>query len=284
MFRNFKKAVIRKPDLDTCLAGVIMGIHPCTPVLIVQSMASDNLLSDPRILCIECGGSGLTHLGNLDHHDPEHYYPPACRQALNLFNYPDYELHRLVEYVCMIDEAIPLPGSVNFPSLSSVFSGMLLCEKDTSKAFQAGMKMLKLVLEKGIDPLSTMPTLKGWTTYIETKISNQKKLDEDCSRTIFMNSKHGFCICYLKSENIGGTSRLYKMGCQVVILHNPAFGTPPVNKYTIAGNGIKVSGLLDTLDKLEKGWGGRSCIIGSPFSGSMLKPDQILEIVSTGLT
>lgn len=283
MIHSFKKTVFRKPDLDTCLAGVIMGVHSNIPVQTASEGASIADLQDPGVLCLECGGSGQARLNNLDHHDPNQYYPPACRQALSLFCYPDYELHRLVDYVSMVDEAVAFTSPVDFPSLSSVFSGMLLSVPDRLSAFQAGMDMLRLVLKKKLNPFATMPVLQQWKGYIQAKTRDMLRLEESMAGAYFFTTGKGHICGYLESAGFGGTGWLYQMGCRVVILHNPHFGCPPIVKFTIAGNQVDVSGLLEPLSRLEQGWGGRKTIIGSPFSGSRLKPEQVMETVRTGL-
>ncbi len=279
----FHKTVIQKPDLDTCLAGVIMGVHPDIPVETVLNGATSSQLNHPRVLCLECGGSGMTHLLNLDHHDPEQYYPPACRKALSLFPYPDYELHRLVDYVSMVDEAVVFSAPVDFPSLSSVFCGMLLSVPDRISAFQAGMDILRLVLKKKLNPFANMPVLEKWKKYIQAKVEDMNNLEKSISRVSFFNTGQGYQGGYLRTESFGGTGRLYQMGCRVVILHNPCFGSPPIRKFTIAGNGVDVSGLLKPLNRMEPGWGGRKTIIGSPRSGSLLTPEQVVDLVKSGL-
>lgn len=78
---------------------------------------------------------------------------------------------------------------------------------------------------------------------------------------------------------------LYELGCQVAIAFNLSFGKPPVRKYTIGGNRVRVDGLLSVLNDLEPGWGGpaHGTIIGSPRGGTQLDIDRIIAIVQEEL-
>ncbi|MCX8109915.1 MAG: hypothetical protein N3D15_01510, partial [Syntrophorhabdaceae bacterium] len=75
----------------------------------------------------------------------------------------------------------------------------------------------------------------------------------------------------------------YRAGCDVVVLYNPSFGDPPRPKFTISGNNKKIVNLLPYFDNMEKGWGGRETIIGSPKAGTRLKPEEVLEIILENL-
>ncbi len=279
MDRRFTKTVIRKPDIDTCLAALIMGVDGESSIKTAPDGASDSELRDRKILCIEAGGSGLFQWNNLDHHHSEVYYPPACVQAQRLIQQISPELQRLVEYVSMIDECRPINPPVLFPSLSSIFSGMLLLTPDKKAAFVEGIRLLKVVVGKKLDPFQSMPLLEEWQSYTEVKKRNGLLLYKDMADVFHTCGKNGTSIAYLKTRAMGGSAALYKQGLALILLHNPAFGDPPENKYTIASQKIKVAGLLDRLNSLEQGWGGRSSIIGSPTGGSRLSPEKILGLI-----
>lgn len=98
-----------------------------------------------------------------------------------------------------------------------------------------------------------------------------------------LRSASGRKVGYLTHEHnqvpvFGGIGTLYRKGCDVAIIFDPAFGTTAVRKFTIAGNGIAVSGILPVIIELEEGWGGREAIIGSPRYGSNLPEQSVLEI------
>lgn len=288
------KVIIQKPDLDTCLTALIMGVSETDEIIVSKSNASEEDLMNPHVRCIEAGGSGLVHLNNYDHHDADRYFPPACRQSYQTFSYNHLpiasylSLERLVEYVCMIDdkpkdhppiEALGCRPVIEFPSLSNIFSGMLLIEKNAAFQFRKGMDILTRVLRDDIDPFNTMPDIEEWMPYKKAKEENIVKVAECMKKAEFYTAKNGFKIGFVESESIGGIGTIYAQACDVAIMYNPAFGHPPIAKYTIAGNGKKVIHLAEHLNHLEQGWGGRETIIGSPRSGTTIKKKQVLSIV-----
>ncbi len=277
------KVIIQKPDLDTCLTALILRVGHDDEVVFVRGDASTEDLNDPMVLCIEAGGSGETGRNNFDHHDPQRYYPPACRQAYEYKGLQDDFLNRLVEYVCMVDERNQEHPPVPFPSLSNIFSGMLLCERKTVKQFWEGLKLLDKVLTEKIDPFGTMPDLEEWRAFGTAKKQNMDRLNSIYENAGYYQSLSGKKVCFSESEIIGGIGALYHNGCEVAIMLNNAFGDPPVRKYTIAGNGVAVSHLLAHFNALEPGWGGRETIIGSPRTGSTLDKDTVIDLTIRNL-
>lgn len=273
------KVIIQKTDLDTCLTALIMGVSESDEIIASRGDASPEDLNNPAILCIEAGGSGRPGFNNFDHHDPERYFPPACQQAFDYKGFKDKKLKRLVEYVCMVDDRIQEHPSIEFPSLSNIFSGMLLVERNPVSQLFKGIGILKKVLDMDIDPFGTMPDIEEWKVYKEAKNINQEKVLEVMGKAEYFKSKNGLKIGYIESDFIGGIGALYSQGCDIVIMYNPKFGEPPVPKYTIAGNNKKVSNLLDEFDKIEGGWGGREMIIGSPRNGTRLSQEEVKELV-----
>jgi len=277
--KDYNSVNIQKPDLDTCMTALVMGVSATDCVAVLNGNASEDELRNPAVLCIEVGGSGLVHLNNFDHHDPDKYYPPACQQAYEYKAIKDEKLHRLVSYVCIVDDRPEKHPSMPFPSLSSIFSGMLLAEKEPLKQFFSGIEILQTALVYNIDPFKSVPDLESWRFYKEEKYKNQCELDKILQQAEFYVTNNGTMIGYLESSVIGGIGALYAQGCEVVIVYNPCFGTPPVKKYTIASQNMKVAVLLKELDKVENGWGGRETIIGSPRIGSALNKNQILNLI-----
>ncbi|MEI6154530.1 MAG: hypothetical protein WCQ90_10630, partial [Deltaproteobacteria bacterium] len=211
------------------------------------------------------------------------FFSPACLQAYEYKVIKDERLERLVRYVCMVDDRAEERQAIPFPSLSAIFSGMLLAETDPLKQFHDGVEMLKIVLKDDVNPFSAMPDIPEWADYRKAKEINTEKLKNIQEETVLYNSKNGLRIGYLESEAIGGIGFLYEQGCDVVIMHNPSFGNPPVIKFTIAGNKKKISHLLKYFDTIESGWGGRNTIIGSPRTGTTLKPEIVIGIVKDNL-
>ncbi len=277
------KVIIQKVDLDTALTAFIAGVSHEDEVINVHGNASEEYLMDSSILCIECGGSGATELLNFDHHDPERWFPPACKQAFDFFGKDDPLLKRLVEYVCIVDDRLEDYPSISFPSLSNVFSGMLFTEKDPVKQLFKGMEILKRVLICGFDPFLTMPEIPDWQSYIEAKKENMERLKDVVENVRFFDSRGGCRIGFIESSVIGGIGKLYQMGCHVVVMFNPSFGDPPGRKFTIAGNGKNIVHLIRFFDNMEKGWGGRETIIGSPAKGSSLQVEEVLKVVVENL-
>jgi len=271
------RTVIASPDLDTCLTALILGIGPGNEVSLAPAGATDTELADPQVLCIEAGGSGRLRDNNFDHHDPGQDLPPACVQAW-YHNGCDPALERLVHYVALVDEAKP-GASVAFPSLSNVFSGMRLLELDPLQRFITGLDLLNRVLARCLDPFASLPEDAAWQPYIAAKHDNHRRVKEALATALFFTTAGRLDACYCESQAAGGMGALYARGCDVVIMHNPAWGEPPVSKYTIAGKGRPVAVLLEKLDEHEPGWGGRATIIGSPRAGSRLKPDEVMSIV-----
>ena len=98
------KVIIQKPDLDTCLTAMVLGIEGTEDIMVSRGEAPAEALNDPAVVCIEAGGSGQVQLNNFDHHNTPSYFSPACRQALEQRSVRDVKVQRLVDYVCMVDE------------------------------------------------------------------------------------------------------------------------------------------------------------------------------------
>jgi len=281
-----RKVVIQKVDLDTALTAFILGVSEKDAIVVVRDKASPEDLADPTVICIECGGSGQTHLNNFDHHDTAEPLPPACLQAYRLCSLPDAE--RLVEYVATLDTQGPealkhrskLPEGA-FPTLSDVFSGMLLITKDFKEQLVRGIQICEAVVKQGIDPWGLMPELPQWEGYREAKRQNNEAIQKAIANAQFFETRSGLKAGFVETDVIGALGALYGLGCQIAIAYSPRFGTPPVPKYTIAGNGVRVDSLLQFLNEKEAGWGGpaHGTIIGSPRAGSKLKAKEVIAIV-----
>lgn len=289
------RVVIQKVDLDTTLTALICGVSENDEIVVCRGDAATEDLANPDVLCIEAGGSGQAHLNNFDHHNEGGHLPASCEQALRLGSGQAFQvkepsvtaLARLVEYVAMLDcrpqelaSRAPKPG---FPTLSAVFSGMLLTEKQPREQLHKGIAILRTVLKHGLDPFGTIPELPDWKPWIKAKRRNDAAVREAQARAEYFSTHGGLQAGYLESEFIGGIGALYAKGCQVVVMYNPRFGDPPVPKFTIAGNGVRVDHLLPHLNALEPGWGGRETIIGSPRTGSRLSPSMIRRLVAEQL-
>lgn len=277
------RVVIQQVDLDTALTAYLLGVTPADSVTIARGQAPAEDLADPTVCCIEAGGSGQVEYNNFDHHNTTEPLPPACVQALRFKGEATAWRGRLVEYVSALDEGRmetlgPSPG---FPTLSAVFSGMRLTLRDPSAQLAAGLSILGTLEEMGLDPFGVMPQRPEWQSYLEARQREDEGMAEAGARAEVWVSKGGQILGFLETGFIGALRALYARGCAVAIAYAPAFGEPPVRKYTIGGNGVRVDHLLPILNALEPGWGGPShgTIIGSPRSGSGLEPGVVRRIV-----
>lgn len=280
---------IHKPDLDTCLTAIVLGFSGEDQTVVLPGAAESSALADPAAVCIEVGGSGQVELNNFDHHDEARFFPPACRQAYECRHTDNDtpELARLVDYVAIVDDPPADPITVHYPSLSNLFSGMLMVTPDPLVQFQRGIALLKTVLEAGYNPFNSLPERPEWQPYLAAKAENKRLLTEHgvLESASFFTTNSGLKVGYifLTAETgnlIVGPGLLYEQGCDIAVIYSPAFGVPPVRKFTIAGRDWAVNHLLPHLAQLESGWGGREKIIGSPRNGgSVLKKNIIIELV-----
>lgn len=278
------RVVFEKVDLDTCLVAYLFGVLPDDDLVVYSGELDMADLYNGNILCIEVGGSGQVDLLNFDHHDINMNLPPACVQAYEYLRLNDDRLLRLVEYVSAIDTAKPLP-KVSFPSLSSVFSGMLLTEKDPRKQLLLGMDIVRTVYEQKLDPFDTMPLLPKWLPYIEAKRQEREAvMNEIKSKAQFFYSSGGLKVGSCELTHHGGAKLLYSMGADVIILFNPEFGERRIRKFTIGTTGASLARVFRQLNEVDPGWGGRDTIIGSPKNrSSSLTPEKVLNIVLSNL-
>lgn len=279
------RVVIQQVDMDTCLTALIRRVSEHDDIVVVKGDAVPADLTDPSVLCIEAGGSGQVERQNFDHHNTADPLPPACRQAFASSRKDDPLLARLVDYVAAIDVAgphamppLPPPG---FPTLSDVFSGMRLVIRNPVEQLAAGLKIFKIVLARGLDSFGLMPELPCWERYLVAKRQNDEAIEHAKAHAEIFLAERGLRVGYLATDVIGALGALYELGCLVAIAFSPRFGHPPIPKYTIGGNGIRVEHLLPWLNAQETGWGGptHGTIIASPRAGSRLTPEEVKRIV-----
>lgn len=274
------KIIIQKPDLDTCMTALLLGVTKTDKVSISRGDAPYEDIMNPDIICIETGGSGLVYLNNFDHHDTNMNLFPASIQAIRRLEIKDKKLTRLADYISIVDVGGELKTSISFPSLSNIFSGMRLVEHDLLKQFFKGIELLQDVVKNNYNPFKTMPEKKEWLEYIKAKNENWKMVKQDIKKTKFFFTKNakkvGFCV----QKNIGGFGALFDMGCSIGMLYHPCFGENKIPTCTIASSKINLSVLLSALNGKEPGWGGHSKIIGSPRKhGTKLSIIELIAIV-----
>jgi hypothetical protein len=278
------KLLFQQADLDTCLTALLLGVTDGDEIVCRRGEATPEELADPIILCIEAGGSGQVHLKNFDHHNTTEPLPPACVQAYRLQG-GDAQVHRLVDYVAHIDQNSTTLPPITGLTLSGLFSGMRLVIRDPKQQLMTGIALLRTVLAEGIDPFGIMRERPEWHQYIAAKKDNMQGLAEVKDKSRIFTSQGGLMVGYVETVFIGALGALYEMGCHVGIALHPCFGDPPVPKYTIGSNNIRVDALLPALNAQEQGWGGPASgtIIGSPRSGSQLTPAQVTALVQETL-
>ncbi len=195
-----------------------------------------------------------------------------------------------------------IPKDEMFPTLSDIISGMLLTVRDPVQQLYAGVEILRRLetagwdevhhsrfgeyldtkpLEEDFIPLFGPIRLDEFAPYVEAKKENQRLLAETLECAVWSETASGLKLAWLESNFFGAPGALYAHGAEVVVVFNPAFGQPPVPKFTVAGNNIVVLQALEKLNALESAWGGPATgtIIGSPREGSVLTLERVVEIV-----
>lgn len=284
------RVVIQKPDLDTCLAALILGVAASDEIVIVRSQATVADLQDPAVLCLEAGGAGQVHLRNFDHHGTNGPLAPACVQALTLIEQPSEPMRRLVDYVAALDTAAfpsaPPMVTEDVLTLSEVFSGMRFTISDPREQFISGIALLREVLQRGFNPFGPLPELNAWSAYFKAKRHEIAQIREAQACVVRFTTKAGRTAGFLETGHKGALGAVYGLGCDVAVAFDPAFqiadGTR-VPKFSIGGrNGLRVDALLPALAERETGWGGPShgTVIGSPHDGTALAPDDVKQMIS----
>jgi hypothetical protein len=272
------KTIIQKPDLDTCMAGLVLGVTNSDTVVVTPANASYKDLMDPDVICIEAGGSGWVSLNNFDHHDEGQGLPSACVQAITAKGLADVYLNKLAGYIEAVDTG-RMNFVVDFPSLSNVFSGIRLVEPRLIDQFFKGIGLLNHMIEYRVDPFSSLEVQKNWAVYIEAKQRNLEKVMQGLKDAVFLNgrtAKIGVCI----QTGIGGFGSLFSEGCDIAILYNPSTAKDTGAKCTISSRDRDLFPFLSQLNALEPGWGGRKNIIGSPRDrGTSIEISMLSEMI-----
>lgn len=313
---NFQKVKIGpKVDLDTIACAYFNGVTRENSVEVVRSgQATAEDLADPSVLCIEVGGAGRVAEGNFDHHEKGKTALSATMQASQVYwDRFSAELEpgsqqeaewvyggayagearsrvRLAEYVNLLDtqgpKALPsAPSEEDKPYLSDVMAGMFLLTRDSVEQFYRGIEILREICERHTrDPFGSMRGL-GFDREWAAKAENDRRVKEAVESAQWITTKSGKKLGHLETDFFGAPGALYQVGAEIVVSYAPHFGNPPVPKFTVAGNGIKVDAALSVLDALEAGWGGppTGTIIGSPRTGSSLTLNQVVEVVVDAL-
>lgn len=311
---SFGKVIVEKIDLDTIgsffLHKKTGRVDDQTEIVAKRGQADQNELDNPRILCIECGGSGMIGSGNFDHHNCE-INRSASLQTLKTLpkDKLSLELIHLTNYIddfdlCGINKFHEKHSKPQFPGLSDIIAGInLVHSRDPKKALLEGNKVLENIVENKIDPFGQ---INGFEQYAEAKRTNDEAIEKVRANVQFIDSAKGLKIGFLKTEYFGAPTVVYQEGAKkygqgetiAVIAHNPAFGQAKnENKFTVGLNlspaeanqkNLKLNDLAKLLNDMDlavdnyqqKTWGGPATgtIIGSPKGGSALSLEQVLEV------
>lgn len=275
---------VGKIDLDTCGAAYLLGVSREDEVQVVRGEATAQDLTDPKVICIEVGGSGQSQLNNWDHHKEGVLKSATLQVSEEIYGGSGTLLqYQLVQYINILDtegpEGLGQKSEELFPTLSDVFAGMLLTEREPVEQLHKGIEILKAI--DGIqDPFGK---IKGFDSYAEAKAENNRQIAKVVKNAQWTTTQSGLKLGYLETEFFGAPGALYGAGAQVVVAFNPNLNG--VRKFTIAGNGIKVDPAKDHLNAKESGWGGPATgtILGSPQEGSNLSLEEVVKIVEETL-
>jgi len=295
-----RRILVGKIDLDTAGAAYLLEVTREDKVEALRGNATTEDLNNADVVCIEVGGSGQTQLNNWDHHEEGGPEVSATLQAYSTVLYVDMSLselgglhkakaeckQNLVIYINKIDtegfRSLPGYGKVEFPTLSDVFAGMLLTERNPVEQLHKGIELLKTVIDSEMDPYGT---IGGFDSYAEAKAENNRQMAKAVEEARWDTTTSGLKLGYLETDFFGAPGALYGNGAEIVVAFSPHFGPAGVPKFTIAGNGIKVNQVLPALNALESGWGGPATgtILGSPREGSELSFEEVVQIVKKAL-
>lgn len=314
---SFLRVVVGKIDLDTIGAAWLLGVSDADDIRVVRGEASAEDLADPNVVCIEVGGSGRVEERNFDHHgESSEDLPSATKQVSEEdsvqgcvesdwkriergFSKPDVQVgpslippaQRIIEYINIFDiqgpEEIRRLSSGEPPFLSDIVSGILLVKRDSREQLLEGVRVLQLLAASGIDPFGSVqdlveehPDLSG---YVEAKAENNRRIAEALENASWGFTRSGLKMAWLETSFPGALGALYNSGAQVVVAFNPDL--KGVRKFTIGGNGVRVSSIQPLLNEVEEGWGGpgSGTILGSPKEGSVMELSEVVRIVMDNL-
>ena len=176
-YEGFKKIVINKLNMTSCLTSFILDGERWLPVEIVgHEKAAKELkenLSDPDVICIGCAESADAGLSNYNSFADINGGRYEGMRSCGLSGDKIAQIKRLAEYALAVDAGNLTTNGISYPSLSDVFSEMMSVHNDDPETIlDKGIGIFRTVLEKNIDPRKSVPCLEEWNPYI--KITNKK--------------------------------------------------------------------------------------------------------------
>lgn len=289
---NYTLTIFRKPDLDTVLSAFILLRDFSGMILAIKGQACAQALANKKILCLECGGSGRTNEGNFDHHSGAVELPCAAEQAWNYVGRPQ-SLSSLVSYVASVDTARMMPScTTGNVSLSSLFSGMLLVYQTQCTRFRAGLRLLDAVCKFSAFPYDLKELINNhpeFLCYLHAKEEAKQKLEKEIDnvKTFYVKK---YVVKSLCTQVPGVHGLLRRLGADISIAGFKNSSSSILCMHWsisfLSNNKEIVDRVLCELNNIEKGWGGPTggTILGSPFTGSKLSLQDIIEVLSKAIT
>ena len=281
---ELRSVYICKADLDTIVAGFLL-LTKLPKHIVVTTKAPEEILSNPQILCLECGGSGRIWEHNFDHHDTDKYLPCAAEQAWNFLGQPS-NFAQLIQYTAAIDTGKNYQHyDANSLSLSALLSGMMLIISDQKDRFIEGLRIIKCMLEKKLPPTDLTALCQEDPTLHQYALAKEKSHQalKSAAKNIIEQTICGLRVMCLKSPLPGIHGLLYSSGADISIAGDGQRWSISVHTQTLAAC---LQQILTTLNQYEQGWGGpvHGTIIGSPRDKkSILTLEDLFKICAADL-
>jgi len=188
MAEENRRVLVGKIDLDTVGTAFLLGVARADKVEVLRGgAASFEDLGNAEVICIEVGGSGRQSQNNWDHHGLGSESSSDCSATMQVWlsvgeawqerfakfaasvkkaglvsfcssspwSVP-WSVQRLVEYINTLDtegpQSLGQKAEGLFPTLSDLFAGLLLTERDPVEQLHKGIELLRDVVVGGWDP------------------------------------------------------------------------------------------------------------------------------------
>ncbi len=179
-------------------------------------------------------------------------------------------------------------GDTVFPTLYDILSGLLLSVREPVAQLLAGLEILHLAKEQNLNPFGTVPLdcFPHFEDYAKAKAEHRAQLQAGVVEPAkWERTQSGRRLAYVETVRFGALGALYQAGAEIAVVYNPQFGEPPVAKFSIAGDGLRIDAVRAPLNEMEPGWGGpaHGTILSSPKAGSKLTLETVVGTVKKAL-